>query len=154
MENFSQDQENNFMKSFKYYKSNKPQPSLEKVINVHCKTSQKAGVIQSGMYNKDWRASCLGLEDPIHWKIFEFAKHPGLILIKDPFTSLGQKFWIRKCLEEYPRKPNRTNIDVERHIEDWWQECLEGNKCDRRLQKKLRWTTLGYHHNWDTKVKC
>lgn len=75
-------------------------------------------------------------------------------MILNPFTSLGQRLWIRKCLEEYPKKPNKTNIDIERNIEDWWSELCKGEQWDRKLQKKLRWTTLGYHHNWDTKVKC
>lgn len=77
-----------------------------------------------------------------------------MMLIKNPFTSLGQRYWIRKCLEQYSRKPNKTNIDAENIIEDWWNECFANGQCDIKLQKKLRWTTLGYHHNWDTKVKC
>lgn len=77
-----------------------------------------------------------------------------MILIKNPFTTLGQRYWIRKCLEEYSQKPNKTNIDAENIIEDWWNECFANGQCDIKLQKKLRWTTLGYHHNWDTKVKC
>ncbi|XP_013191547.1 nucleic acid dioxygenase ALKBH1 isoform X2 [Amyelois transitella] len=67
------------------------------------------------------------------------------------FDALGQRYWIRKCLEEYPRKPNKTNIDIEVMLEDWWKACFEGDKCNKKLLKKLRWTTLGYHHNWDTK---
>nr|XP_034832736.1 nucleic acid dioxygenase ALKBH1 [Maniola hyperantus] len=142
------------MKSFKYYKSKRPLPSLEQVLNYeHCDKSLKTSTVQCcHKDNKDLRASSLGLQDSNNWKILEFEKHPGLLLIKDPFTSVGQNFWIKRCLEDYPRKPNKTNIDVERHIEDWWRECFKGNECDKDLQKKLRWTTLGYHHNWDSKV--
>ncbi|XP_039756890.1 nucleic acid dioxygenase ALKBH1 [Pararge aegeria] len=142
-----------FMRVFKYYKSNKPQPSLEQVLNCEYNTALEVPMVQKQIISKeDLRASTLGLQECKNWKIFEFERHPGLILIKNPFTSYGQKFWIRKCLEEYPKKPNKTNIDLERHIEYWWQECFEGNECDKKLQLKLRWTTLGYHHNWDTKV--
>ncbi|XP_045773990.1 nucleic acid dioxygenase ALKBH1 [Maniola jurtina] len=146
--------ESMFMKSFKYYKSKRPLPSLEQVINYeYCDKSLEMTTVQCCLNNnKDPRASSLGLQDSNNWKMFEFENHPGLLLIKDPFTSMGQKFWIRKCLEEYPKKPNKTNIDVERHIEDWWRDCHKGNKCDKNLKKKLRWTTLGYHHNWDSKV--
>lgn len=79
--------------------------------------------------------------------------HPGLIYIKNPFTKVGQRFWIRKCLEEYPRKPNKLNIDIESNYIDWWAECHRNTGTNKILLKKLRWTTLGYHHNWDTKVK-
>lgn len=96
----------------------------------------------------------LGLISLKNWKVYRFKKHPGLILIRNPFTSLGQRYWIQKSLKEYSKKPNKTNIDIERNIDDWWAECNLNEKCDRKLQKKLRWTTLGYHHNWDTKVKC
>ncbi|XP_023935507.2 nucleic acid dioxygenase ALKBH1 [Bicyclus anynana] len=148
--NFPQDEEDSFMTIFKYYKSNKPQPSLEQVLQSEC--NDEVSMMPNQNTSEDARASNLGLQNTKTWKMFEFKRHPGLILIRDPFTSSGQKYWIRNCLEEYPRKPNKTNIDIERHIEDWWQECLEGNQCDKKLQKKLRWTTLGYHHNWDTKV--
>lgn len=33
-------------------------------------------------------------------------------------------------------------------VGDWFQEAVE----DASLLDKLRWSTLGYHHNWDTKV--
>lgn len=100
----------------------------------------------------DNRAQYLGLEEVEHWEIFELKSTPGLIFIKNPFTSVGQRYWIRQCLAEYTKKPNKSNIDYEVKLEDWWSECYKSDDCDRWLQKKMRWTTLGYHHNWDTKV--
>jgi len=47
----------------------------------------------------------------------------GLIFIKNPFTSIGQKYWIKRCIVDYTRKPNRLNIDAHRILgdgEDWW----------------------------------
>ncbi|CAH2041450.1 unnamed protein product, partial [Iphiclides podalirius] len=101
---------------------------------------------------EDTRTELLGLSSVSEWNCYSIVDHPGLFLIKNPFTSLGQRYWIRKCLEEYSQKPNKTNIDVENIIKDWWKECYVNGKCNTKLQKKLRWTTLGYHHNWDTKV--
>lgn len=77
----------------------------------------------------------------------------GLIVIKNPFTADGQRYWIVRSLSSYTRKPNRTNLDVFNYIkenEEWWETCQLNNNFE--LLKKLRWVTLGYHHNWDTKV--
>jgi alkylated DNA repair protein alkB homolog 1 len=100
----------------------------------------------------DHRTELLGLKSLNKWTSYTFDSHPGLILIRNPFTALGQRYWIRKCLENYPRTPNRKNIDIEVSLDDWWQSCHSRGNCDQQLLKKLRWTTLGYHHNWDTKV--
>ncbi|CAH2090350.1 unnamed protein product [Euphydryas editha] len=142
--------EDNFMKRFKYYKSNKTESFLDDVEKIQYNTIEVNNI--SNVIENDPRTDLLGLKKTINWTTYTFKKHPGLFLILNPFTSLGQRFWIRKCLEEYPKKPNKINIDVERHIEDWWSELCSSDKWDRKLQKKLRWTTLGYHHNWDTKV--
>lgn len=103
---------------------------------------------------EDVRTQILGIRPTKTWQAYSFQDHPGLLLIRNPFTSLGQRYWIRKCLEEYPRKPNKLNIDNEILLEDWWRACHEDGECNKVLLKKLRWTTFGYHHNWDTKVKC
>lgn len=102
---------------------------------------------------EDSRVKSLGLEDIRKWDIYTIKSNPGLIFIRNPFTCLGQRFWIRKCLEEYSRKPNKTNIDFEMDICDWWSESHKNNEYDKLLLKKMRWATLGYHHNWNTKVK-
>lgn len=47
----------------------------------------------------------------------------GLIFIKNPFTTAGQKYWIERCIVDYTKKPNRLNIDAHNIIntdEDWW----------------------------------
>lgn len=76
----------------------------------------------------------------------------GLIFIKNPFTTLGQRYWIVRALRNFTSKPNRTNLDIFDYLsenEDWWETCQSKQDCN--LLKKLRWSTLGYHHNWDTK---
>lgn len=76
----------------------------------------------------------------------------GLIFIKNPFTALGQRYWTIKSLKYYT-KNNRTNLDIHKILEQnekWWDKSHEENNS--RLLKKLRWVTLGYHHDWDTKV--
>lgn len=102
---------------------------------------------------EDPRVEMLGLNSLKSWKTFTFHNHPGLIFIRNPFNTLGQRYWIQKCLKDYSRKPNKTNLDIDHNFSDWWAECHLNNECNIKLQKKLRWTTLGYHHDWDTKVK-
>ncbi|KAJ2951836.1 hypothetical protein O0L34_g13999 [Tuta absoluta] len=141
-----------FKNKFKYYKSNKLKPSLSEVLCIDQSISDKVTPITPKSIQQDPRTYILGLHELQHWKACTFQDHPGLILIRNPFTAAGQRYWIRQCLEVYPRKPNKMNIDLEVNVQDWWQECFISSQCDRNLQKKLRWTTLGYHHNWDTKV--
>ncbi|KAJ0176130.1 hypothetical protein K1T71_008304 [Dendrolimus kikuchii] len=150
-EPISETKEDIFMKKFKYYKSNKPKPSLRAVISIEKSSVEIANITPSEVIG-DVRTEALGLKSCKEWQCYSFKTHPGLIFISNPFTNLGQRYWIRKCLEEYPRKPNKLNIDVDINIDDWWQTCYKDGQCNRQLQKKLRWTTLGYHHNWDTKV--
>lgn len=148
--------EDQFMKTFKYYKSNKPPPSLAEVINIEDinNTDKILLLTQKNAVQEDERAKQLGLRELKSWQLYSFMEHPGLFLIRNPFTSNGQRYWIQKCLQVYPRKPNKRNIDMETNVEDWWEACHRHGRCDKQLMKKLRWTTLGYHHNWDTKVKC
>lgn len=58
-----------------------------------------------------------------------------------------------KCLRDYTKKPNKSNIDNNDNVLEnfeWWQ--LSQFNIDSKIAKKLRWITLGYHHNWNTKV--
>lgn len=64
---------------------------------------------------------------------------------------IGERYWAVRCLRDYSKKTNKTNIDPFHLIpenEEWWDMA----QLDKIILKKLRWATLGYHHNWDTKV--
>lgn len=67
--------------------------------------------------------------------------------MKNPFTSLGQRYWICRCLTDYTKKPQKSNLDSIIENDDEFNNIFESD-----LLQKLRWITLGYHHNWDTKV--
>lgn len=50
----------------------------------------------------------------------------GLILIRNPFTNAGQRYWITKCLKDYSRAPNKLNLDAHdflKYQENWWDVC-------------------------------
>ncbi|KAF5302789.1 hypothetical protein FQA39_LY01969 [Lamprigera yunnana] len=92
-----------------------------------------------------------GLRHPKEWKVYQLAENPGLMFIKNPFTPIGQRYWIRRCLKDFTKKPNKLNLDIHNIIpcnEEWWTFSQKNNS----VLNKLRWATLGYHHNWDTKV--
>ncbi|CAK1543094.1 unnamed protein product [Leptosia nina] len=146
------DREDLFMKKFKYYKRNNPKPSLEQVILFNDEYTILKQVNNIPHTKNDPRTEILGLKDLRVWQSLAFSDHPGFVIIRNPFTALGQRYWIRKCLEEYSKSPNKRNIDIDTSLNDWWSECYKSGKCDKKFQNKLRWTTLGYHHNWDTKV--
>ncbi|XP_013774319.1 nucleic acid dioxygenase ALKBH1-like [Limulus polyphemus] len=97
----------------------------------------------------------LGLKPIVEWRLFTLNTLPGFIFISNPFTPEGQQMWIRNCLLKYPMKPNITNLGESTNsdiFDDHLLTNLGTEKFNILNVKKLRWTTLGYHHNWDTKV--
>ncbi|XP_015436317.1 PREDICTED: DNA oxidative demethylase ALKBH1 [Dufourea novaeangliae] len=143
-----------FKDSFKYYKSRNPPPDLKDVIDLNGPNGSKV-IRKTCVGGKFLNEKCeLGLKPVKDWQVYEFVGIPGLIFIRNPFTTAGQRYWIIKCLKDYSRKPSKLNLDahdVLDNIETWWDICLTTNKA-KELLPKLRWATLGYHHNWDTKL--
>ena len=66
----------------------------------------------------------------------------GFLFIQNPFTKTGSEYWIHKSFSSYCLPPNPTNMKLESGATNY----------DSFILQKLRWATLGYHHNWDTKV--
>lgn len=97
------------------------------------------------------------MRPPSQWEVYDVLEDAGLLFIKNPFKAVGQRYWIVQCLEYFTRKPNKLNIDAHNLIdanEHWWECCqrINDSKQQQILLEKLRWATMGYHHNWDTKV--
>ncbi|XP_031785689.1 nucleic acid dioxygenase ALKBH1 [Nasonia vitripennis] len=142
-----------FKDSFKYYKARKPPPDLKDVIDVEKTDDPTVRKIAVSSECATHLKTSFGLKSTKNWNIYEFLDVPGLILIENPFTAEGQQEWILKCLKEYSKKPNILNIDAHGLLNDdetWWESCF-GKSHNEDLLSKLRWATLGYHHNWDTK---
>lgn len=99
----------------------------------------------------------LGLKNLSDWKIYSLKKCPGLIIIKNPFTSLGQRYYIKKLLKDYT-KDHPNNLLESRFkqnvIKDFWTSWIEevDQQQKRLIKKSMRWTTLGYHYDWTNKV--
>jgi alkylated DNA repair protein alkB family protein 1 len=99
----------------------------------------------------------LGLKKLSEWKIYSLKDCPGLIIIKNPFTSLGQRYYIKKLLKDYTK--NHPNNLLESRfkqnvIKDFWTSWNEevDQQQKRLIKKSMRWTTLGYHYDWTNKV--
>ncbi|ESO07556.1 hypothetical protein HELRODRAFT_123161, partial [Helobdella robusta] len=89
-----------------------------------------------------------GLKPVNTWKGYTIANHPGLILLTDVMTSNLQKHLVKRCLNDLVKQPNKTNLDSYTKEEDIDNIFINFSN----LLKKLRWITMGYHHNWDTKL--
>jgi alkylated DNA repair protein alkB family protein 1 len=52
----------------------------------------------------------------------------GLFFIPNPFTALGQRYWVCRCLKDFTCKPQKLNLDAHGDLEDgqkWWDTCME-----------------------------
>ncbi|XP_014246990.1 nucleic acid dioxygenase ALKBH1 [Cimex lectularius] len=143
-----------FKEKFKYYKRKSPLPDLSSVLEMNPpfdpKQVRRISPKMPGPLNLD----SYGINSLDTWVLLELIQHPGLIILRNPFTPKGQRYWIRKCLEEYTRPPNKNNLLTHGLLsenDDWWHMCND-NEAKSKIYKQLRWVTLGYHHNWDTKV--
>ncbi|XP_071962026.1 nucleic acid dioxygenase ALKBH1-like [Antedon mediterranea] len=138
-----------FKVDFKYYKSRKPPPKYDNCINFTFSTTNNHLVTPFKLLSpKDDLHLKLGLKTPAEWECFKHQQCPGLIFIRNPFLHGYQRYWVKQCLEEFTKKPNKTNLDGEYSSSDTFNNIL-GNK---ELCKKLRWVTLGYQYDWTNKL--
>ncbi|KAB0375419.1 hypothetical protein FD755_013911 [Muntiacus reevesi] len=102
-----------------------------------------------------------GLQPVSKWQAYGLQGYPGFIFISNPFLPGYQWHWVKQCLKLYSRKPNVCNLDkhmTKEETQDLWEQSKEFLRCKevnkrrpRSLLEKLRWVTLGYHYNWDSK---
>ncbi|XP_020284467.1 nucleic acid dioxygenase ALKBH1 [Pseudomyrmex gracilis] len=142
-----------FRDSFKYYKSRNPTPDLSNVIDLETPNCVRVRNVELYAPEKPIEDG-LGLRPVEKWKVYELLDIPGLFFIQNPFTPNGQRYWIIKCLKDYSKEPYKLNIDVHNVLrnETWWNLCFQTSEGSKALLPKLRWATLGYHHNWNTKL--
>ena len=144
--------ENNFRSVFKYYKRKQPPPSLNDVIDPHNSDHWNLFKEHNVTASKIIEQEDEHTNKVTQWKVGSFKAAPGLVVIRNVFSSSDQLYWASKCLKEYSSATFKRNIDhhsLNLSVGDWWEECQQ----DASLVDKLRWSTLGYHHDWDTKVR-
>ncbi|XP_003707571.2 alpha-ketoglutarate-dependent dioxygenase AlkB [Megachile rotundata] len=143
-----------FKNSFKYYRSRSSFSDLKDVIDLNKPNCSRVIRFKGNLSNTNSEHK-LGLKPVKDWEVYEFLDIPGLIFIKNPFTNYGQRYWIIQCIKHYSRKPYKINLDAHNVLEEdktWWDTCFGESDQVIKLIPKLRWATLGYHHDWDTKL--
>ncbi|KAK2825859.1 hypothetical protein Q5P01_020073 [Channa striata] len=156
--------EDAFRKIFKFYKRRNPPPDFSDVIDFsRGEQSDKVVAVKlDPAAVSDVEAARVGLQPVKNWKAFSLQGYPGFIFISNPFLLGSQPFWVRQCLKTYPQKPNICNLDMHMSpsdTQDIWGKSIHGlsfsptgKREAKTLLERLRWVTLGYHYNWDTKT--
>lgn len=154
--------------AFKYYKRNSPPPSFEDVLDF-------ANVISPDLKVTKLQNSCHDVGIVGHpnlnpyelWDIYSINDIKGLYFLSNLFSKADQTYWCNRCLETYSRSPHRTNLDLhfpkDKADSSWaiskqnlTSTCWNGENNGKNMLKStpiwnLRWATLGFHHNWDTR---
>ncbi|XP_069494017.1 nucleic acid dioxygenase ALKBH1 [Ambystoma mexicanum] len=156
--------EDAFRKLFKFYRRKSPAPDLSGVTDFSLSGGAASKVLNaelsvSAVSSQDARKA--GLQPVREWKAYGLEGYPGFIFISNPFLPGGQRHWVKQCLKSYPQKPNVCNLDLHMNVDetsDLWGKSKEqlrnkgtGRQEPKTLLEKLRWVTLGFHYNWETK---
>lgn len=138
-----------FKSSFKHFKRRDPPPDFDKVVDLQdAKFNQCFGKVLS-------QQSDLVIEnanDVTQWSINKLLSNPGITIIQNVFSSSHLKYWASRCIKDFSGKSYKRNIDhpdLNLKIENWFDAA---SSAEPGVVDKLRWATLGYHHDWDTKV--
>ncbi len=146
------EQEDNFKPVFKYYKSRNPPPSLHNVIDVRYPDKWREDLEPVEPFVQSHRDGSLldelGMRDPASWQVFKLQN--GLFVISNPFTDEGIRYWCSRCFFDFPNNPPyKTNLDPTVKSPFNYADLLRTRPDG--FKDKIRWSTLGYHHDWDTK---
>ncbi|CAL8271285.1 unnamed protein product [Merluccius merluccius] len=157
--------EDAFRTLFRFYRRKHPPPDLRNVVDFSkgLDGDKVLSVSLDLTAVSDGAASGVGLRPVREWRAFGLHGYPGFIIIANPFLQGCQPFWVRQCLKMYPQKPNVCNLDMHMSpvdTDDIWGKSanvLRSPPCGKKkepktLLEKLRWVTLGYHYNWNTKT--
>ena len=139
---------NKFKEVFKYYKRRQPPPSLDSVLDPHNpEHSDHFTSVDLVRREESGSLHCCPVRE---WRVLEVRQAPGLKVLTGVLGRQDQLYWAHECLEEYSRVDvSRRNIDSLGAVGegDWWARSHQ----DKLMVDRLRWATLGYHHDWDTK---
>nr|XP_003214474.1 PREDICTED: DNA oxidative demethylase ALKBH1 isoform X1 [Anolis carolinensis] len=154
-------EEDAFRRLFRFYRRWEG-PDAAGVIDFSRPASQQVVSSRLNISSVTEQDACrAGLRPVSQWKAYGLDSYPGFIFISDPFLPGHQRHWVRQCLKQYTQKPNVCNLDMHmssQETTDLWGKSrhqLQNKSSSKRqpksLLEKLRWVTLGYHYNWNTK---
>ena len=120
------------------------QPKLQHISQNHC------------------AKKCLsfGLNPAKTWKVTTLAGVAGFYLIQNSFHNFSKWFWILRSLVDFTKFPIKSNLTAEaalgshrfpwQHYDPNFSKTKSSNEKKQPIER-LRWTTLGYEYNWETK---
>ena len=149
---------------------NRPQTLPEGVFRYHLEIDPRSQNYSAFGYTTTTKT--------FHPPAYGFKKVPGLVIIPGFITEAAQKEWILRCMDDYCRPPNKTNLHAhwklpisspfsESH-QSLFEMAMDPSSCKlesfesndnptifataTHLMNKLRWCTLGYQYDWSTKT--
>uniref|UniRef100_A0A0R3RVZ3 Fe2OG dioxygenase domain-containing protein n=1 Tax=Elaeophora elaphi TaxID=1147741 RepID=A0A0R3RVZ3_9BILA len=135
-----------FKRTFKFYKRHDITPSFSKVLNLRCSLPTN-GIICSKfepvVAPSNVMSEKLGLRPVSEWTISTITHRPGMVMLNDIFKPTSHLQWIKRSLFVYAEPPGFTNVGL---------QVPNVRNVFKEYGKQLRWSTLGLHYNWATKI--
>lgn len=101
---------------YKYYKRKKPPPDFSEVLDFNNPETFHGRVSEIPL--RKFLHADHGLRCTREWKVYQLLSCPGFIFIVNPFINGAQNYWTKRCIEDFTRKPNVSNLDAHMKIED------------------------------------
>ncbi|CAN8004105.1 unnamed protein product [Ixodes hexagonus] len=130
-----------FKEEFKYYKRRSVRPDLSSVLDAL--SNDSSSLRARACLELPWNFERLGLATGRPLSVVELVDAPGVLVLPNPFTAAGQRRWVQRCLVDYVRPPHVTNVGLPHPAEP---------RTDDPFYSALRWSTVGLHHDWNSKV--
>ncbi|VDD85724.1 unnamed protein product [Enterobius vermicularis] len=133
-----------FKTIYKRYKKRNPPASLSDVLYPRIGGDAFCNIPVSfeGHSSSSWIKQ-LGLRSVDQWKCLSLENHEGLYILTDIIEEDRHLEWFKRCLYAYPEGSGKTNVHL--HFPD-------AHEIFNNYRDRLRWTTLGIHYDWDTKL--
>lgn len=158
-----------FKETFKIYKKRQPPPDLSGVIDLRKGFENIPECYHVSEHELTRPPTTLekpfGVRPLESLRLFSIDENPGLFIIPNALSKAGQHYWMLRSLKQLPDVPHKCNLDAhltEPRTEDSSlykeseKEFLSTNKTKADLFAlpiyKLRWVTLGYHYDYNTKT--
>lgn len=146
-----------FKPEYKRYKRKDRKLDLSDVIDLTKQTNMDK--VEEIELQASQHPAVRGLKPLKEWKSYSIKGFPGFIFIKNPFEDGQQRYWIERCVLDYPNKPSKTILDnlVDMSdIDNIWSYSQNKPNSDitgkDSLIMKLRWATMGYNYEWNSRA--